>query len=91
MNAQRTLVVMQTLTDLEKKIEEYEQTIKSLLLKIDTLEKDNKTHQQTVDSLFKMTLCPNCSQYLQSKKDGDTVEGYRCTKAFLHRCPGIAP
>lgn len=90
MNAQRILSVMQTLTTMESKIVEYEDTVRTLLLKVASLEEENREHQQTLDRIFKKTLCPNCSHYLESKRDGDTVEGHSCATVFLQRCSGIA-
>lgn len=90
MNAQRILSVMQTLTTLESKVADSEDTIQSLLLKLETLEKANHALQESLSNIFKKTLCPTCSHYLVSKRDGDTVEGHPCANVFLQRCPGIA-
>lgn len=91
MSAQRLLSVMQTLTTMESKITDYEDTVDALLRKIATLEESNRAQRIELDRLFKTTLCRTCSQYLDSKRNGDTVEGYSCNAVFLHRCPGIAP
>lgn len=89
MSAQRILSAMQTMTEMQRRINEYEDTFQSLLLKIDALEKETRAHQQTLGSIFKKTLCPKCSHYLESKRDGDTVEGHSCATVFLQRCSGI--
>ena len=90
MSAQRILYLVQTMTDMETKIVDYEDTVRTLLLKVASLEEENKRQQQTLDSIFKKTLCRHCSQYLESKRDGDTVEGHSCASVFLQRCSGIA-
>ena len=90
MNAHRLLSMMQTLTTMENTIAQHEDTVQTLLLKIASLEEENKSQQQTLNRIFKKTLCPTCSQYLDSKRDGDTVEGHSCATVFLQRCSGIA-
>ena len=90
MSAQRILQTLQDLTTMERQIDEYKDTVQSLLLKVALLEEENRTQQQTLNNILKQTLCPKCSHYLHSKRDGDTVEGHSCATVFLQRCPGIA-
>lgn len=90
MSAQRILQTLKTMTAMERQIDEYRDTVQTLSLKVTSLEEENRMHQQTLNNIFKKTLCPNCSHYLDSKRDGDTVEGHSCGTVFLQRCPGIA-
>lgn len=83
MNAQRILSTMRTLATLEAKVAESEDTIRTLLLKVEVLQKENQWHQETLNTIFKKTLCRNCSHYLESKRDGDMVEGHPCANEFL--------
>ena len=93
MNAKQILTTMQTLASfeaLEAKVKESEETIHSLLQQVDMLTKVNQRHKQSLDNIFKRMQCPSCTQYLDSKRDGDTIEGRKCDKVFLTRCIGIA-
>lgn len=93
MNAKQILTTMQTLASfeaLEVKVKESEETIHSLLQQVDVLTKVNQRHEQTLDNIFKRMQCPSCTQYLDSKRDGDTIQGRKCDKEFLTRCIGIA-
>ena len=93
MNARQILATMRGLTtlhELETKVKESEETIRTLIQEVDRLNKVNRRHQESLDKLFKRMQCPSCTQYLDSKRDGDTIEGRKCDKVFLTRCIGIA-
>ena len=93
MNAQHILTTMQALTTLnalDTKVKEGEEMVRTLIQEVDRLTKVNQRQQASLDTLFKTMQCPSCSQYLDSKKDGDTIEGCKCDKVFLTRCIGIA-
>ena len=90
MNAQQILTTMQALTTLDvlqTKVKESEDMVRTLIQEVDRLNKVNRRHQE---SLFKRLQCPSCTQYLDSKRDGDTIEGCKCDQVFLTRCIGIA-
>jgi len=89
MNAQQILHGIQALTQLEQmniKVKESEETIRTLLVKLDKLSKNNEQQQQTLDAIFHKMQCPACRAYLESKSPGDTIEGHQCNKVFLTRC-----
>lgn len=93
MDAKQILTTMQALTSLgalEAKVKESEDTIRALIRQVDVLDKVNRRQQETLDNIFKKTICPSCALYLQSKGEGDTVEGRKCDSVFLQRCLGIA-
>ena len=78
MNPRQILKTMQTLASfeaLEAKVKESEETIHSLIQQVDMLTKVNRRQQESLDNLFKKMQCPSCTQYLDSKRDGDTIEG----------------
>lgn len=92
MNAQQILTTMQTLASFESlqaKVKEGEDTIQVLLQRVEKLTQDNQRQQEALDALFKRMQCPSCTHYLESKSDGDTIEGRSCNKVFLTRCWGI--
>ena len=93
MNAQQILTTMQTLAAIETlnaKVKESEDTIQTLIQQVDRLTRINQQQQQSLDNLVKKMQCPTCTQYLDSKRDGDTIEGRQCNHVFLSRCIGIA-
>ena len=92
MNAQQILTTMQALTTLDvlqTKVKESEDMVQTLIQEVDRLNKVNRRHQESLDTLFKQPRCPSCTQYLNSKRDGDTIEGCKCGNVFLTRCLGI--
>ena len=92
MDAKHILTTMQALTTLgtlEAKVKESEETVRALLRQVDALEQANRRQQETLDNIFKKTICPQCALYLQSKGEGDTVEGRKCDRVFLQRCFGL--
>ena len=93
MNAQQILTTMRgltTLNDLETKVKEAEDTVQMLIQEVDRLTKCNRQQEEALANIFKRMRCPSCTQYLESKRDGDTIEGRPCNKVFLSRCIGIA-
>ena len=92
MNAQQILTTMRgltTLNDLETKVKEAEDTVQMLIQEVDRLTKCNRKQEETLDNIFKRMQCPSCTQNLDSKRDGDTIEGRQCNNVFLSRCIGI--
>ena len=92
MDAKQILTTMQALTTLgtlEAKVKDSEETVGALLRQVDALEHANRRQQATLDNIFKKTICPQCTLYLQRKGEGDTVEGGTCDRVFLQRCMGI--
>ena len=81
---------LMTLHDLETKVKESEEMVRTLIQEVDRLTKCNRRQQESLDNIFKRMQCPSCTQYLDSKRDGDTIEGHPCTNVFLSRCIGIA-
>ena len=93
MNPRQILKTMQALTTLdvlETKVRESEATVRTLIQEVDRLTKVNQRQQESLDTLFKRVQCPSCTQYLESKRDGDTIEGRPCANVFLSGCIGIA-
>ena len=92
MNAQQILTTMRGLTtlgELQTKVKDAEDTIEMLLREVDRLTKCNREQEEALKNIFKRMRCPSCTQYLESKREGDTVEGRPCNKVFLSRCIGI--
>ena len=79
-----------TLHELETKVKESEETIRTLIREVDRLTQCNRRQEESLNNLFKRMQCPSCTQYLDSKRDGDTIEGCKCDQVFLTRCIGIA-
>ena len=93
MNPRQILTTVQALTtlaSLETKVKEAEETVQALIQEVDRLTNVNQRQQQSLDNIFKRMQCPSCTQYLDSKREGDTIEGHPCAKVFLSRCIGIA-
>ena len=92
MNAQQILTTMRGLTtlgELQTKVKDAEATIEMLLREVDRLTKCNREREEELKNIFKQMRCPTCTQYLESKREGDTIEGRACQKVFLSRCIGI--
>ena len=92
MNAQQILTTMRGLTthnEMETKVKEAEDTVQMLIQEVDRLTKCNRRQEEPLKNIFKRMQCPSCTQYLESKRDGDTIEGHPCDKVFLSRCIGI--
>ena len=92
MNAQQILTTMRSLTtlnELETKVKDAEETVQMLLHEVEQLTKCNQKQEEALANIFKRMRCPSCTQYLESKRDGDTIEGHPCNKVFLSRCIGI--
>ena len=92
MNAQQILTTMRGLTtlgELQTKVKDAEGTIEMLLREVDRLTKCNREQDEALKNIFKQLRCPTCTQYLESKGEGDTIEGRPCSKVFLSRCIGI--
>ena len=93
MNAKQILTTMQTLASfeaLEAKVKDSEDMVRSLIQQVDMLTKVNRRQQESLDHLFTKMQCPSCTHYLESKGEGDTIEGRKCDKVVLTRCLGIA-
>ena len=78
-----------TLNALETKVKESEEMVRTLIQEVDRLTKCNQ-RQESLDNIFKRMQCPSCTQYLDSKREGDTIEGRPCANVILSRCIGIA-
>lgn len=92
MNAQQILHGIQALTHMEQmniKIKDAEETINTLLQRMEDLRKSNAQQQQTLEAIYHKMQCPACRAYLESKSPGDTIEGHQCNKVFLTRCWGV--
>ena len=92
MNAKQILTTVQalaTLESLETKVKESEETIRALIQEVDRLTKVNQRQQETLDRIFQTMQCPSCTHYLESKGEGNTIEGRQCDRVFLTRCWGI--
>ena len=92
MNAQQILTTMRglsTLGELQTKIKEAETTVEMLFREVDRLTKCNREQEEMLKNIFKQMRCPTCTQYLESKREGDTLEGRPCHKVFLSRCMGV--
>ena len=93
MNAQQILTTMRgltTLNALETKVKESEEMVRTLIQEVDRLTKCNQRQQESLDNIFKRMQCPSCTQYLDSKREGDTIEERPCANVILSRCIGIA-
>ena len=93
MNAKQILTTMQTLAtfeNLEAKVKESEEMVRTLVQEVDRLNKCNQRQRASLDTLFKRMQCQSCTQYLESKGEGETIEGCKCGNVFLTRCIGIA-
>ena len=93
MNAQQILTTMQALTTLnglETKVKESEEMVRTLIQEVDRLTKCIRRQEESLKNIFKRMQCPSCTQYLDSKGEGDTIEGRKCDHVFLSRCIGIA-
>ena len=93
MNAQQILTTMRgltTLKDLETKVKDAEDMVQMLIQEVDRLTKCNRRQEESLKNIFKRMQCPSCTQYLDSKREGDTIEGRKCDNVFLSRCIGIA-
>ena len=79
-----------TLNGLETKVKESEDMVRILIQEVDRLTQCNRRQEESVNNIFKRMQCPSCTQYLDNKRDGDTIEGRKCDHVFLTRCIGIA-
>ena len=85
MNAQHILQAVRSLTsaeDMQDKIASYQDTIRTLIERVEVLSDKNR-QEERLERLFKKMRCPACSYYLASKAPGDTIEVTDCTKVFL--------
>lgn len=91
-NAKQLLDAVRALTSAEEmrdKIKAYEDTIRDLIERVETMGVANQRQKERLDQLFKKMRCPACTLYVESKRPGDTVEETECQKVFLARCWGV--
>ena len=92
MNAQQILTTMQAVTSqdvLQAKVKELEERVRTLIQAVERVNKCNQRQRESVEKLVKTIQCPSCIRYLDSKVEGDTIEGRKCDNMFLTRCIGI--
>ena len=93
MNAQQSLTTMQALTSrevLQTKVKELEERFQTLVQAVDRSNKSKQRQRELLEKLFKTMQCPSCTHYLDSKGEGDTIEGRKCDNVVLTRCIGIS-
>ena len=94
MSAKRILDAVRTLTSAEEmrdRIKAYEDTVRALIERVETLSNQNKRQEDRLKRLFKKMRCPKCTTYLESKQPGDTIVVHECEEVFLARCWGTEP